>query len=365
MFLDKIRLENILSFKDAELELRPLNVLIGANASGKSNLVRVFGLLRALPKDMQREISEGGGPRAWINRRTVGPACVTLYALEGIGPSYRLVFQASAHSYEILEEYAPLIFRRESDRFKFEAADEPMHTVPSALQSVIAQWRIPGQLIGELASRLESIRLYREFKTGPGTQARQGISASASDESLSEDGANLAPVLGKLLLHGKADAVNGHLQEFFEYFLEVRVHAPGGVSQVYIVEKAVSTAFSAISLSDGTLRLLCLLAVLLDPDPGPLVCIEEPEVGMHPDAIRLIANLLAEASARTQLVVTTHSPALVDALTDQPESVVVCERDPDGTTQFRRLKSSELDEWLERYSLGQLWQKGEIGGNRW
>jgi predicted ATPase len=86
---------------------------------------------------------------------------------------------------------------------------------------------------------------------------------------------------------------------------------------------------------------------------------------MHPDAMRLIASLLGEASARTQLVVTTHSPALVDALTDQPESVVICERDLDEATQFRRLKSSDLDEWLKRYSLGQLWQKGEIGGNRW
>jgi len=86
---------------------------------------------------------------------------------------------------------------------------------------------------------------------------------------------------------------------------------------------------------------------------------------MHPDAIRMIADLLVEASSRTQLIVTTHSPALVDALSDQPESVVVCERDFDGFTEFRRLQSADLDAWLERYSLGELWQKGEIGGNRW
>jgi predicted ATPase len=91
MFIGKIKLENILSFKDAELELRPLNVLIGANAAGKSNFIRVFGLLRALPNDLQKEIAEGGGPRAWINRRTDGPARVTLVALDGIGPRYKLV----------------------------------------------------------------------------------------------------------------------------------------------------------------------------------------------------------------------------------------------------------------------------------
>ena len=108
-----------------------------------------------------------------------------------------------------------------------------------------------------------------------------------------------------------------------------------------------------------------MLAVLLDPTPPPLVCIEEPEIGLHPDAIRMIGELLVEASERMQLIVTTHSPALVDALTAKPESVIVCERDFDGFTQLRRLQKADLDEWLERYSLGELWRKGEIGGNRW
>jgi predicted ATPase len=118
-------------------------------------------------------------------------------------------------------------------------------------------------------------------------------------------------------------------------------------------------------LSDGTLKFLRLLAVLLDRDLPPLICIEEPEVGLHPEAIQIVAEALVDASERTQLIVTTHSEALIDALSDRPEDVLVTERDFDNGTQFKRLDSKQLSIWLERYSLGALWRKGEIGGNRW
>src|ERR1700742_3728706 len=87
----------------------------------------------------------------------------------------------------------------------------------------------------------------------------------------------------------------------------------------------------AARLSDGTLRYLCLLTILLHPEPPPLICIEEPELGLHPDIIPKVADLLVDASHRTQLIVTTHSEALVSRLSEIPESVVVCERDDRGT----------------------------------
>jgi predicted ATPase len=117
-------------------------------------------------------------------------------------------------------------------------------------------------------------------------------------------------------------------------------------------------------LSDGTLRWLALLAVLLDPSPPPLICIEEPELGLHPDLMPTLARLLKEASERTQIVVTTHSEILVDAFTDTPEAVLICERE-DGCTTLRRLDGDLLSAWLEAYTLGQLWRKGELGGTRW
>jgi predicted ATPase len=112
------------------------------------------------------------------------------------------------------------------------------------------------------------------------------------------------------------------------------------------------------------LRYLVLLAILLDPEPPPLICIEEPELGLHPDLIHKLADLLIDASSRTQLIVTTHSEILIDALSSQPESVVICEKQ-DGQTILKRLEPDKLKEWLEHYRLGELWLRGELGGVRW
>ncbi len=109
---------------------------------------------------------------------------------------------------------------------------------------------------------------------------------------------------------------------------------------------------------------MCLLAILLDPTPPPLICIEEPEVGLHPDLLHVLVELLRTASERTQLFVTTHSTVFADALTETPEVVIVCERSDRGTT-LRRLDHDRLRVWLDEYSLGHLWRRGQLGGTRW
>ncbi len=103
---------------------------------------------------------------------------------------------------------------------------------------------------------------------------------------------------------------------------------------------------------------------MFDPDPPPLICIEDPELGLHPDLLPKLADLLKDASQRTQLIVTTHSDILVSAMTDMPEVVVVCEKH-DGRTVMKRLEREDLKEWLKRYRLGDLWTRGELGGTRW
>ena len=137
-----------------------------------------------------------------------------------------------------------------------------------------------------------------------------------------------------------------------------------GTQQIYFQERDLYSLVPASRLSDGTFRWLCLLAILLDPDPPPLVCIEEPEIGLHPDIVVELAELLCEASKKMQLIVTTHSSTLVDSLTQAPEAVIVCEK-VKGATRLQRLKADELRPWLANYSLGELWRSGEIGGNRW
>jgi predicted ATPase len=237
----------------------------------------------------------------------------------------------------------------------------------SPKESVFARFKSPGDPtpITEVGEYFEQIKIFREFRTGPASQARSGISTSVPKDFLWEGADNLALVLHELDFLGAHDRVREYLKRFCERFEDVKVRVGEGLARTFLKESGLSDMLSGVRMSDGTLKFLCLLAVLLHPRPAPLVCIEEPELGLHPDALRLVAEVLVEASEHMQLIVTAHSEALVDALTDRPESVLVCERDFDNGTQFKRLAQDELDEWLEHYTLGELWRKGEIGGGRW
>jgi predicted ATPase len=155
-----------------------------------------------------------------------------------------------------------------------------------------------------------------------------------------------------------------YFQQFYEGIEDITTRVQGGAIEVFVHERGLDEAISASRLSDGTLHYLCLLVILLHPEPPPLICIEEPELGLHPDILPKIADLLIEASKRTQLIVTTHSETLVSRLSEIPEAVVICERNDQGT-HLRRLKPDKLRAWLDKYMLGELWRMGEIGGNRW
>jgi predicted ATPase len=136
-----------------------------------------------------------------------------------------------------------------------------------------------------------------------------------------------------------------------------RVH--GNTVQFYLHESGLKTPVPSTRLSDGTIRFMAILALLLSPSPPPLLCIDEPELGLHPDAMSLLSDLLVDASGRMQLIVTTHSDALVSALTDSADSVLVCEHR--GGTVVQRVESDSLTHWLEKYRLGELWRIGELG----
>jgi predicted ATPase len=181
---------------------------------------------------------------------------------------------------------------------------------------------------------------------------------------LIEDGSNMGLILNDLLHRGMRKSIIERLSHFYDGIEDVTTKVHGGTIQVFLHEEGMNQPIPATRLSDGTLRYLCLLCVLLHPDPPSLVCIEEPELGVHPDILPRIGEMLVGASERTQLIVTTHSDVLVSALSETPESVIVCERDIKGTN-LKRLEKDQLKSWLKDYSLGEIWRMGEIGGNRW
>jgi predicted ATPase len=154
------------------------------------------------------------------------------------------------------------------------------------------------------------------------------------------------------------------MRKFYEPVKDVDTELLGTDLRIMIKEDGLSSRTPAERVSDGTLRWLMLLIVLLDPAPPPVICIEEPELGIHPDMLPTLADLLVEASARTQLIVTTHSRSLIDSFSENPDAVCICEK-VQGSTVIERLDRVRLKVWLDKYSLGRLWTSGEIGGNRW
>lgn len=213
-----------------------------------------------------------------------------------------------------------------------------------------------------LKEQYRRIRLYRNWSLGPGAGLRRPCSAHARSDFLDEGAENLPLVLSQLQGAHKRKLLAA-LSKLFNGIRGLECPVTGGTVSLFLQE-AGDREIPASRLSDGTLRYLSLLTILLHPEPPPLICIEEPELGLHPDLLPTLADLLIEASGRSQLVVTTHSDVLVDALTDLPESVVVCEKH-DGQTEMRRLDKADLAKWLKDYRLGDLWTSGELGGNRW
>ncbi|HEX9901092.1 MAG TPA: AAA family ATPase [Candidatus Methylomirabilis sp.] len=392
-----IRLQNILSYgsEPVEIDARGLNVLIGPNASGKSNLIEVLSLLSAAPKDLQVPIREGGGVTDWLWKggRGKSAAVVDVALSHPGGPMalrYRLSFGAEGGRFALMDErvenerayqghdepyfyyayqagHPALNIKTESEENGGRSRRQLRREDVSPDQSILSQRRDPDTYpeLTYLASSLERMRFYREWNFGRYTSPRLPQKADLPESDLLEDGSNLGLVLNNLLNRPDAKGpLIDRLRTLYDGIDDLATKIQGGTVQVFFHEKGLRQPIPATRLSDGTLRFLCLLAVLCHPEPPPVVCIEEPELGLHPDILPTIAEMLVEASARTQLFVTTHSDILVDALSDEPEAIIVCERS-EGGTRLRRVGRDGLAPWLEKYRLGELWTRGQIGGTRW
>jgi len=214
-----------------------------------------------------------------------------------------------------------------------------------------------------MADLLRSILVYRSWSFSPYSALRMSCASDVRTDYLAEDFSNLP---ARLAVLKRTPAVKKRLIEMLAElapgFQDFEVVPEGGQLQLYVIENG--REFPARRLSDGTLRFLCLLAILLDPTPPPLIVIEEPELGLHPDILPTLRDLMVEASEACQLIVTTHSTQLVDAMTEYANSVLVCEKQ-NGTTCLTRLTQDEVDQWREHGSLGSLWMSGHLGGTRW
>ena len=395
-FIQSLKLAGLLSFPpDMEpFELESLNVLIGPNGSGKSNLIEAFELLRALPDGgLSAAFRSGGGAREWLWKG--GSACDIAQIELGIGvvlPGpvpliYRLEFGIAGSMdrpfivAEIIENTTiqpgsgkPFSYYHNRhgkaviNTHNRDAGTTSKHEIDANElnddQSILYQRRDLSlyptlAIIGRLYS---SMHTFREWSFGRRSAVRRPQPADLPGDRLLPDASNLAVIVNNLDSWGRRREFNDLLKRFFPRVERLSTPVIGGTVQLLLHETGFDTPIPATRISDGTLRFIAMLAVLLSPEPPPLVCIEEPELGLHPDAVALMAEVLSDASERMQLVVTTHSDALVSALTNRPSAIIACERPGDGTI-LRRLDPERLSDLLEDYTLGHLWRQGELGAN--
>lgn len=394
-FIHSLQLQNFLSYgsEPEKIELQPLNVLIGSNASGKSNLIEAMGVLKATATDLVAPIRQGGGISdfLWKGEKGIPTAKIEAildYPERPIPLRYQISFTAVGQRLEVVDEAIEDMEPRdssESDPFFYyryrgdrgrpviNVTEDNKQTrklrtlrrediIPD--QSILSQRKDPEQYpeLSYFGNKFADIGLYRNWQTGRDSVPRKAQQTDLPEHPLLEDGGNLGLVLNNLQYELGSRQIIEKLQLFYDAAEELSIKIYGGTVQIFIRETGLIQPIPATRLSDGTLRYLFLIALLLDPTPPPLICIEEPEIGLHPDILPAIAEMLIEASQRTQLIVTTHSDALVSALS--PESVLICDRDDTGS-HLSRLDPERLKKWLENYSLGDLWRMGEIGGNRW
>ena len=361
--LDYITVEGFKSIASIEkLKLGPLTALIGPNGSGKSNFLGVFSFLNAIRQGrLQEYVLRAGGAERVLHFGSRVTKQVRVH----------ISFDGEVNQYEV--SLAPdnadrLVVAQETAYF-WDKARYPSRPYETGIPPIGLEAGISGQPSGRieayLQSHLDSWRLYHFHDAGFDSPMKK--TADVNDNRyLRSDGSNLAPFL-YLLREKRPDSYNlilGTVRQaapfFRDFRLEPQLLNPDKMRLEWIHD-GTDAYFDASSLSDGTLRFIALASLFLQPSEyrPSVILVDEPELGMHPYAITLLASLMKQASTEAQVVVSTQSSLLLDHF--EPEEILVAER-VNGATEFTRLDASRLAPWLESYSLGQLWEKNELGG---
>lgn len=398
VFLKSIKLGGFLSFApdSPAIELTPLNVLIGPNGSGKSNLIEAIEVLRSAPTSLASYLRSNGGAEEFVwkgkpaadaaiievaverNRKAPGASAYRLVFPELY---YRLKFVSPNQIFEVAEETiraskgADKEFRYELKRkgSYFTAVGNglpasrrlPKGRVNDLIpdESVLAQRKDPlhHPELSWLAQQFGRTQTFRNWTFGRNAPLRRPERGDMPIDELLPSSENLGLILNELQHHEAIEQFNNLLSKFLPRYERYSTRIYANSIQIFLHERGLQTPVPAARLSDGTIRFMAILALLLSPTPPPLLCIEEPELGLHPDVMSFLADLIVEASTRMQLIITTHSDALISALTSEAGSVLVC--DNRGGTVFERVDPSRLKHWLGKYRLGEIWRIGELGGN--
>jgi len=380
MYVQSLEISGFASFEQVRWCPERLNALIGLNGSGKSNLLRALDLIRASAIGALHDfvLDKGGFPRLlWgglaqqmkfqiVADLTVeGATVVYPFELGAVSQSasYRIVREllvfadGSAPQARLLNRFMNELQLQEGGLIRpIEPAQAPPET-ETALSTISVLW--PHQVPYKFQQYLRAWAIYHDLRVDEHAEIRRPA-VIRDERRVSRDGQNLIPVLRALYVGNFRDAIDKGMSAAFpnDYGeLAFRFTEPDRV-QLYIRRKQSSREDSAADLSDGTLRFLLLLAILATPDPPPLIAIDEPEAGLHPSMLPIIAEFAAEAATRTQVILSTHSPQMLDAFGDTLPATTIFEWAGDRT-ELKTIRGDELKKWVQEYSLGRFIFSGE------
>lgn len=361
--LTTVKIEGFRSIKRMGLELQPVNVCIGANGAGKSNLIAFFKLINDLMGGrLQQYIATTGRATAnlYFGPRTTPQVAAELEfeVAQGTNAYGMRLFHAAGDS---------LIFAEEFVSYHSHGHEDPQHVWLGAghREARVREYSESEPLVNTLRNILNYCRVYHFHDTSQTARVRQYCYVGDS-RWLMPDAANLAAVLYRLKSEHEVvyRRVVRNVTQVAPFFLDFDLE-PSGPGRKDITlnwrHRDSDLVFGPHQLSDGTLRAICLISLLQQPpdDLPYVIVVDEPELGLHPHALELIASLFQAVSEHAQVLVSTQSSTFVDAF--EPEDIVVVEREGEATT-FKRPDANKLHEWLEDYSLGEVWEKNVIGG---
>ncbi|MFA6362628.1 AAA family ATPase [Methanoregula sp.] len=361
MTLSKIEIKGYKSIQDLDLDLKSLNVLIGANGSGKTNFISIFKFLNQLTEEnLNLHVKKSGGADSF------------LYYGQKHTPHLDITLNFGANLYQC--RLAPTI----NDSFIFEMEEVAFHnkgvydnplwrSLGTGHQETLLNSPSldvsPRRISNYVLTYLKSWRVYHFHDTSDTAPVkRQG---DINDNFyLRSDAANLAAYLYSLKKthpnhYQKIRDTIQLVAPFFDDFILRPMPDNEKKIQLEWREKGSDYPFLAYHLSDGTLRFMCLTTLLLQPRPPSTILVDEPELGLHPYAINTLASLIKSAATRTQIIISTQSVPLVNQF--NLEDLLVVNRRNQATV-IERLKPEEFASWLEDYSVGELWEKNVIGG---
>jgi len=361
--LDKLTIHGFKSIKELEnFELKNLNVFVGANGAGKSNLISFFKMLHKLMDgDLAGYVRDNGGISNILyngRKATENMRFEMYFGIRG----YMFTINPTTENGAALSNEARFYGLRNSGWWSLGSSNDYFSELVKEIKNKVRDSKYSKPVYDAIMSW----KIYHFHDTSSNAPMREWENVE-DNETLRSDASNIAPFLLHLREKYNAEYQNilnacqiimPYLKDFL---LKENTYRGGKEVRVNLSWRTKNSDYpmQPYHLSDGSIRFICLATALLQPNLPSTLIIDEPELGLHPEAIRILGELINSAAKRTQIIIATQSPLLIDQF--NIDDIVIVNRKDDQSV-FERLNKEDFDKWLEEYSVGELWEKNVIQG---